>query len=449
MSPSLNQKKSDNVFKPSALFLLDSEPGRSDLKLRFRVRCSEWIVSFGVGYRVDSSKWNKETQRCVNSTTHSKKKTGAAVINKAIGRFELAFDSLVGSYQRDSVFPSADQFRSDFLLAIGRGEVVKLMNSFFDRFDEFIKTESYLHSWGDSLIKKFGTFRSHLYAFNSSLTFEMLTDSVLTDFVNHLHGCGLRNVSVDKLIRYFRWFLRWSFDKGYYSGRLHDSFRLRLKGADGSHKEVFYLTWDELLAFLDFDFASAVRKNENSEDVPLSLAEADALSRVRDVFCFLCFTGLRYSDVAKLAASDIRDGAIHVVTQKTGDVLKIELNEFSRAILDKYSGVVYKGGRALPVISNQKMNEQLKRAAEVAGLSSLHRVVYFVRSERFEHVLPLYAIISTHCGRRTFVVNALFLGIPAEVIMRWTGHKTFASMRPYVKIVDSLKEREMSRFRRD
>lgn len=38
------------------------------------------------------------------------------------------------------------------------------------------------------------------------------------------------------------------------------------------------------------------------------------------------------------------------------------------------------------------------------------------------------------------------MGIPAEVIMRWTGHKNYEAMRPYVKIVDELKREAMQRF---
>lgn len=427
------------MFSASWIFLLDSEQGRSDLKLRLRVRCSGWILSFGVGFRVDADKWNRDTQRCKNGTSHGQKKIGSSVINREISRLDSALHELVSSYQRDSVLPTRDQFRSDFLLSVGRVDNVKTSGGgFFDRFDEFVETEGYLHSWGQSLLAKFGTFRNHLYSFDPHLNFDSLTDSVLTNFVNYLHRAGLRNVSVDKMIRYLRWFLRWASVKGYYKGRQHETFRPRLKGADGSSKVVIYLTWDELLHFLDFDFSKC--------DLPPD--QWRALDRVRDVFCFLCFTGLRYSDVANLKRSDIREDAISVVTQKTTDSLKIELNEFSRGILSKYADVALPGGRALPVISNQKMNDQLKVAAEIAGLDSDQRIVYFVRSERFEEVLPLHAVISTHCGRRSFVVNALYLGVPAEVIMSWTGHKNFASMKPYLKIVSDLKAREMEKFKR-
>jgi integrase len=93
----------------------------------------------------------------------------------------------------------------------------------------------------------------------------------------------------------------------------------------------------------------------------------EALERVRDVFLFCCFTGLRYSDVAKLKRSDVKKGFIKVVTQKTVDGLIIELNKYSQAILDKYKEIKFPKDKALPVISNEKSDEHLKRLGQVAN----------------------------------------------------------------------------------
>lgn len=65
---------------------------------------------------------------------------------------------------------------------------------------------------------------------------------------------------------------------------------------------------------------------------------------------------------------------------------------------------------------------------------------------RYEEVLPKYSLLTTHCGRRTFIVNGLRLGVPAEVIMKWTGHSDYKAMKPYIKIVDKLKVSEMEKF---
>lgn len=92
------------------------------------------------------------------------------------------------------------------------------------------------------------------------------------------------------------------------------------------------------------------------------------------------------------------------------------------------------------------MNEYLKKMGKIVGIDEEVSEVYFRGNKRFEEVSPKYELLSTHCGRRTFVVNALSLGIPAEVIMRWTGHSDHKAMKPYVAIVDELKRSEMDKF---
>jgi hypothetical protein len=49
-------------------------------------------------------------------------------------------------------------------------------------------------------------------------------------------------------------------------------------------------------------------------------------------------------------------------------------------------------------------------------------------------------------GRKTFVSNALFFNIPAEVIMSWTGHKDHKVMENYYKIIAPQKRREMDKM---
>ena len=134
------------------------------------------------------------------------------------------------------------------------------------------------------------------------------------------------------------------------------------------------------------------------------------------------------------------------MTQKTVEPLSIDLNDYSRAILNKYENISFPNGLALPVMTNQKMNEYLKELAQLAGLDAPIRKVYYSGSTRHEREYKKWELITTHCGRRTFIVNALYLGIPAEVVMKWTGHADYESMKPYIAIVDDLKSREMEKF---
>ena len=64
----------------------------------------------------------------------------------------------------------------------------------------------------------------------------------------------------------------------------------------------------------------------------------------------------------------------------------------------------------------------------------------------FIEVTPKYALLSTHAGRRTFICNALALGIPAQVVMKWTGHSDYKAMKPYIDIADDIKANAMNKF---
>ena len=169
------------------------------------------------------------------------------------------------------------------------------------------------------------------------------------------------------------------------------------------------------------------------------------LEKVRDVFLFQCFTGLRYSDVANLKSSDVKETFIEITTVKTSDSLIIELNNQSKAILKKYEKNQY-DNKALPVISNQRMNEYLRELAELAKINELVRETFFIGNLRKEIILPKYALLSSHAGRRTFICNALSLGIPPQVVMKWTGHSDYKAMKPYIDIADEIKINAMEKF---
>lgn len=67
-------------------------------------------------------------------------------------------------------------------------------------------------------------------------------------------------------------------------------------------------------------------------------------------------------------------------------------------------------------------------------------------TERIEEVHPKYELIGTHTGRRTFICNALTMGIPAATVMEWTGHSDYKAMKPYIKIADQEKAKAMKKF---
>ena len=76
------------------------------------------------------------------------------------------------------------------------------------------------------------------------------------------------------------------------------------------------------------------------------------------------------------------------------------------------------------------MNDYLKELGELAEINEPIRETYYKGNERIDEVTPKYALLSTHAGRRTFICNALALGIPAQVVMKWTNGQGTVIIKP-------------------
>ena len=394
-----------------------------EANLRFRVKWNhnKNIVSFYLGYKVEVAKWSKDAQRCNTNSTHGNKHVPASIINKKINLFEEYADTIFNNCTEISTTDFKDRFNQ----ALGKSN--KNVETIFDKFDLFVNTMGEQNNWSSSTYKKFKTLKKHLQGFKQNLSIDELTKDTMQQFLKYLIKLNHRNTHIEKTFKFLRWFLRWLIENNYYNGDAH-LFKPNFKGTDGSNKTLIYLTWEEL------------------NDLYNLKIEEPYLDRIRDVFCFCCFTSLRYSDVKNLKRTDIKNDHIDIVTQKTTDALSIDLNNYSSAILEKYKDCKFDKNAALPVISNQKMNQYLKDLANFAGINESITNVYYSGNKRVTEVVEKWQLVSTHCGRRTFIVNALYLGIPAEVVMKWTGHSDYSSMKPYIEIIDDLKSKEMKKF---
>ena len=300
--------------------------------------------------------------------------------------------------------------------------------------------ESTVNSWKDTTVEKFAGIKNHLTGFGAKQTdfsFDTFTKEGLNAYVTFLRDDkDMRNSTIQKQISFLKWFLRWAKGEGYNNTDAYMTFSPKMPKAE---KKVIFLDWDELMKVYKFDFTKVA---------DIDLENVKALERVRDVFCFCCITSLRYSDVENLRRTDIKNGELNITTIKTDDTLTIELNDYSGAILAKYAGEVFPDNKALPVISNQKMNDHLKQLGEVCGLDTPITITYFKGAKRFDEVYPKHELLTTHCGRRTFICNALMLGISPNTVMKWTGHSDYKSMQPYIDVADAEKQKAMKLFNR-
>lgn len=403
-----------------------------NVPIRMRVNFASKRIEFTTGYRIDAAKWDSDKQRVRNGCTN-KLKQSASEINASLLGYYTEVQEIFKKFEVEEIMPTPEQIKEAFnALHKPIEEEVKpkkpMSNTFYKVFDEFVRDCGRQNDWTDSTYEKFAAVKNHLMNFRDGLTFDFFDEKGLNDYVTYLRDVKeMRNSTIGKQLSFLKWFLRWAFKKGVHQNNAYDSYKPKLKN---TQKKIIFLTWEELNKLREFEIPAAKQ----------------ALDRVRDVFLFQCFTGLRYSDVFNLRKSDIKGDHIEVTTVKTSDSLIIELNNHSKAILDKYKDVAFEDDKVLPVITNQKMNDYLKELAELAGIDEPVRQTYYRGNERIDEITPKYALLGTHAGRRTFICNALALGIPPQVVMKWTGHSDYKAMKPYIDIADDIKANAMSKF---
>ena len=427
--------KSMNI-KRNIIFTLESRKKDGvliveNVPIRMRVNFASKRIEFTTGYRIDAAKWDTDKQRVRNGCTN-KLKQSASEINASLLGYYTEVQEIFKKFEVEEIMPTPEQIKEAFNAQHKPIEEVKQRkstpNAFYKAFDEFVRDCGRQNDWTDSTYEKFAAVKNHLMNFRTELTFDFFDEKGLNDYVTYLRDVReMRNSTIGKQLSFLKWFLRWAFKKGLHQNNAYDSYKPKLKS---TQKKIIFLTWEELNKLREFEIPAAKQ----------------ALDRVRDVFLFQCFTGLRYSDVFNLRKSDIKGDHIEVTTVKTSDSLIIELNNHSKAILDKYKDVAFEDDKVLPVITNQKMNDYLKELAELAGIDEPVRQTYYRGNERIDEVTPKYALLGTHAGRRTFICNALALGIPPQVVMKWTGHSDYKAMKPYIDIADDIKANAMSKF---
>ena len=167
-----------------------------------------------------------------------------------------------------------------------------------------------------------------------------------------------------------------------------------------------------------------------------TLSENKRLAETRDVFCFACTTGLRYSDLYQLKQEHIKNDEIRLTVKKTKELLTIPLNSYSKAILAKYTAL----HKPLPVISNQNLNYAIKDLCKLAGIDEQIEIVRFKGSKREAITHPKYELIGVHNGRKTFASLSLEKGMSAEEVMSIGGWKDYKSFKRYVTVTEQRKK---------
>jgi len=166
----------------------------------------------------------------------------------------------------------------------------------------------------------------------------------------------------------------------------------------------------------------------------VDLEHNKSLDKARDLFLFSCYTGLRYGDTQQLKISDIYTIKNQVVLemnqQKTKEPISIPLIDNACLIIEKYIDLPERLvlGKALPQLSNQKLNYFLKAVADIVGLDKN---------------------LTHHMARHTCATTVLLENdISMEVTSRILGHQSIKTTQIYGRITNSQVHKAMKKIAR-
>lgn len=150
----------------------------------------------------------------------------------------------------------------------------------------------------------------------------------------------------------------------------------------------------------------------------------ESLKRVRDIFIFSVYTGLRFEDAQQLTIDRIEKDkednyTLRIEQEKTNEPLSVPLLKPAIDIIKKYDNSperkVFR--KILPKITNQKVNSYLKVIADLTGLQKN---------------------LTHHVARHTCATTILLSNeVPIEAVSKWLGHTNIKTTQIYAKITNN------------
>ncbi len=360
-----------------------------------------------------------------------------AGINRELDRIRNEIDNIADIFQKQKITYTAamvvETFKETFS-PTSKSESKELgLIAFIDQYIADIKATK-----NPGTIKVYVTTRNHIANFEKKKRIKTPLNKVgygfLQGFYNYLiDSVGHINVTAAKQITTLKTFISYGRKYGHEIDNTYQDYTVKR-----DQLEVIALTNEEFLRLYNLDLSGSGHVVIAEKPKKRTISH-NVLSKIRDVFCFSCVTGLRFSDLKQLKREHIKHGIIRLTATKTREINEIPLTQYAVEILKRYSDHL----KPLPLISSQKFNDYLKILCEYAGIDEPIEIVRYKGAERTAKTFPKYKLVSAHTGRKTFATLSLEKGLNAEEVMSITGHKSYASFKRYVKVTEERKKQVM------
>ncbi|MDR2854344.1 MAG: site-specific integrase [Prevotellaceae bacterium] len=350
---------------------------------------------FATSIFVKPEQWDKKKQRIRTNTPNG------IQLQKQVTDFILQLER----YELDRRH-SGKPFELDYLSACLQGKDFKYFTDFVKYELDTDKTNAQATKIGKT------TTYNVLKDFKENILFDEINFELLKNFENYLIFKGLGINTRNKYFRHLRAFVNLAINKDYLELNKYP-FRKFHAQTEATTRE--YLEPSEIVRLENLEFGK-----ENAH-----------LQKIKDVFLFACYTGLRFSDISAISKENLKqkDGGVWLETtmQKTNQPIKIPLYLLNNGkpieLLTKYKNP--ERNYFFDELTNQYTNRALKEIAKLAGINK--RVTF-------------------HTARHTCATFLLYKGVAVTTVQKILGHKKLQTTQIYSKVMDLTMINELSKI---
>jgi integrase len=348
-------------------------------------------------------------------------------INADLDLYEALVKQVYNACIKDGFIPDPDYLKDEFFKLKGNPKRLKTSKTFWEFFEDFIeyKEESKKRGEIKDIRDYDNSLRKHLKKgeenFGKPLVFGAIKephDGFIQVWDNYLRfeaknsygEEGLAGNTIGKQNKNLKVFLNWCFDRD-----ICPRFNMKHIPTEVEEVDNIYLTEEDI---------------EKIERVELDDEEE---KKVRDLFLIGCETGLRFSDFSSLSKEKIINHALRVTPMKTkkssNKKVVIPISSRLNRIIDKYE--------ELPKYNLKKVADFNKIIRSVCEKAEINDLVIFektianktieIRKSKFEEV-------TSHTARRTFCTLKFLDDMPAEILIKFSGHTSVRNLLRYLKI---------------
>lgn len=420
--------------------------------LCFKMRMEGKVYWFNVGISVDVKEWAEASQSDRKMANYLNKKgisKKIALLDESIAdmrrhhrltkaNLEASIENIMLMEKREEL-KRAEELKRDFEEK-KKHNIKNFLIEHFRRIESGEARTSKKEKYAKYSVKNWGQFKRVFLDFYQIRPFEWedINEALVDRYISYLESVGYMKYTIEKHISLFRTFIGVAERQGLHSNTIASRVMKSPQIKEEDKGKKIYLTKEELDALYEMTLEGFYEQ-------------------VRDVFLIGCFTGLRFSDYARIEDSNIGvtskgTRVIRMTQGKTGGKVVIPImDERLEALLRKYDYNV-------PTLWGQSLNRAIKEickelSEKIPTLQKKERTILTLKERRAEAAAkkkgktlyeydekgyPLkarYDLVASHTCRRTCVTNMYLSGkFTVPQMMSISGHKTEAMFYRYVKL---------------